>query len=143
MAIKTKAELQAMFVHGAIPTQQNFYDLIDTIFNGTTSIRQKYLGNISQIHTDAPTIDFLIDNITGITLLYVAVGIYSINKVGLFAAAKQTSILIQNTEVANANLNTIQVVNDDQALIYVTNILTGTRLNAGLNNTTILIETNS
>lgn len=55
MAIKTAAELKAYFETGDVPTQQQFVDLIDTIFSMATSgLPLIYAAVLLQSSTDNP-----------------------------------------------------------------------------------------
>ena len=118
MAIKTSAELKAYFETGDVPTQAQFIDLIDTIFNGETPRPKEYIVSLTQTSTVAPRPEVLINTFTGVlTWAYVSPGVYTLTSTAEFTDNKTVILCTQEASAfmrifrTSANVITVCVYN--------------------------------
>lgn len=96
MAQKSQAELKAIFVTGAKPTQQDFSDFIES------SVPYKiYTAFLTQLGTDAPT-DNVLENTLGAAVIWsrLDVGSYRGTLAGAFPTGKVAMFIGNNLGVA-------------------------------------------
>jgi len=118
MSVKTSAELKAYFETGDIPTQSQFIDLIDTIFNGETARPKEYIASVTQSSTTAPVATEQVNTFTvPLVWAYVGPGSYTLTSKSEFIDNK--TIIISTLEASaytrifrtSANVITVLVYN--------------------------------
>lgn len=137
MAIKTSAELKAYFETGDTPTQQEFVDLIDTIFSAVKPYKV-YSALLTQTGTDAPVATVLENTLGEVpTFTYLGEGVYEISTTSnIFSQNKTTCDLKPFSE---PSFNNSIVRNDFKIRIY-TYTISGVSADEYLLNTPIEIR---
>jgi len=136
MAIKTAAELKAYFETGDVPTQQEFVDLIDTIFSGIPTYKN-LVGLLSESELKE-----LENTIGTLTFTHVGTGHYRISSSGLFTLDK-TFVQISATSVVSAPNITYYITDSSTIDIYAmnsSNVLTDGLLSEDNTYSSILIK---
>ena len=97
MAIVNSVTLKSYFETGDVPTQNQFIDLVDTIFDGLSTRPKVYRALLSQSGSSAPTAFILANTLGGLPVLTRSgAGVYFITLNGAFTLSK-TSIVTGST----------------------------------------------
>ena len=97
MAVRTKEQLKAYFNRLDKPTEDQFSDLIDTIFSREEKKDKIYEFYISQNGTDPPTAEIIHNDLDGVaTLSYISTGKYAGCLPGAFVSGKSRLYITPN-----------------------------------------------
>lgn len=137
MAIKTSAELKAYFETGDTPTQQEFVDLIDTIFSAVKPYKV-YSALLTQTGTDVPVATVLENTLGEVpTFTYLGEGVYEISTTSNIFSQNKT--ICDLKPFSDPSFNNSIVRNDFKIRIY-TYTISGVSADEYLLNTPIEIR---
>jgi len=140
MAIVNKYTLKSYFQTGDTPTQSNWEDFIDTLFNGWDRMPKISMLHISQSGTNIPE------------------GIQSINQIGSFTISRISAgryIFVLDTPLSSLNSTYLSIIPSDSTVnssiiidcpdvntitLWTKNAETGIREDNMLDNTPIIIK---
>lgn len=132
---RSLVELKAFFETGDKPTQQQFADMLYTLFQAQAELPAIYEFNLTQEATDAPTAVEFANTLGAVTYGYLGVGSFTLTCVGAFPDDTKVHIVYGHEQ--NLGINW-QVIDADtlQFDVYVN----GTPANDGLLNTSVTIK---
>ena len=139
MPIVNKTTLKSYFQTDDIPTESNFVDFIDTIFNGFSEMPKFLMLQVSQIGVSNPTTSESINQIGGFNINYISTGTYTMNFNQVIGDARNIYLsIIPNNDELNANY-TIKLTDNYTITITTRDAESGSLINDVLANTPVCI----
>ena len=139
MPIVNKTTLKSYFQTDDIPTESNFVDFIDTIFNGFSEMPKFLMLQVSQIGVSNPTTSESINQIGGFNINYISTGTYTMNFSQAIGNADKIYLsIIPNNDELNANY-TIKLTDNYTITITTRDAESGSLINDVLANTPVCI----
>lgn len=133
MARKTRAQLEAIWIDGYTPTQQDFADLFESVINIDTDKAPlyKYKAYLSQSGTDAPVATVVVNTFPAeLVWSYSSEGTYLVTLAGAFTEGKTfTQIDGSEGRATSSILHCTKVfgLNDVDSCYLVTGDISGTK----------------